>query len=80
MLNSILDAFVGSIVPTLPILIGSGIIKAVVLLLTQLGAVSADSPTIVTLSFVADAAYYFLPVYIGFFAAKNSMPLPHSVP
>ena len=70
-LNSILDAFVGSIVPTLPILIGSGIIKAVVLLLTQLGAVSADSPTIVTLSFVADAAYYFLPVYIGFFAAKK---------
>ena len=56
-LNSILDAFVGSIVPTLPILIGSGIIKAVVLLLPQLGAVSADSPTIVTLSFVADAAY-----------------------
>lgn len=42
-----------------------------VLLLTQLGAVSADSPTIVTLSFVADAAYYFLPVYIGFFAAKK---------
>lgn len=70
-LNSILDAFVGSIVPTLPILIGSGIIKAVVLLLTQLGAVSADSPTIVTLSFVADAAYYFLPVYTGFFAAKK---------
>lgn len=69
-LNSILDAFVGSIVPTLPILIGSGIIKAVVLLLTQLGAVSADSPTIVTLSFVADAAYYFLPVYIGFLPPK----------
>ena len=75
-LNSILDVFVGSIIPTLPILIGSGIIKAIVLLLTQLGVVTSDNATIVTLTFVADAAYYFLPVYVGFFTAKKFNATP----
>lgn len=70
-LNAVLDAFVGSIIPALPILTGSGIIKAIVLLLTQFNVMAADNPTIVTLTFVADAAFYFLPVYVGFFAAKK---------
>ena len=70
-LSSILDGIVGSIVPVLPILIASGILKAVVLILQQTGAVGAESPTVSTLSFVADSAFYFLPVFIGGFAAKK---------
>lgn len=70
-LAAIIDGIVGCMVPILPMLVASGILKAVVLIVQQLGIVGADSPTCVTLSFVADAAFYFLPVILGFFAAKK---------
>jgi Phosphotransferase system IIC components, glucose/maltose/N-acetylglucosamine-specific len=70
-LAAALEGIVGSIVPVLPILIASGILKAVVLVLQQTGLVGMESPTVNTLSFVADAAFYFLPVFIGGFAAKK---------
>lgn len=69
--NSIIDGVVGCVVPLIPMLIASGLIKAFVLILQQFGWVAADSPTVVVLSFVADAAFYFLPVIIGTFAAKK---------
>lgn len=70
-LASIVDGIVGCMVPILPMLIASGILKAIVLIVQQLGWVVADSPTCTTLSFVADAAFYFLPVILGGFAAKK---------
>lgn len=69
--DKIIDALVGSIVPTLPILIGSGIIQAFLLVFSKLGWIAASSPTYVTLEFVANAAFYFLPVYVASFAAKR---------
>lgn len=69
--NSILDGIVGCMIPILPILIASGILKAIVLLLTQFHLVTSDSVTIYTLSFVADSAFYFMPVIIAVFAAKK---------
>ena len=68
--NKIVDGIVGCMVPLLPILIGSGLIKAIIAIVVNLG-VSADTPTLVTLTFVADAAFYFMPVFIGGFAAKK---------
>lgn len=70
-LSSIVDGIVGCMVPILPMLVASGILKAIVLIIQQLGMVGADSPTCITLSFVADAAFYFLPVILGGFAAKK---------
>ena len=70
-INSVIDALVGCIVPILPILLGSGLIKAIVLICEQIGWLAADNPTMITLSWCADAAFYFMPVFIGFFAAKK---------
>lgn len=70
-LTSIIDGIVGCMIPILPMLIASGILKAIILLLIQFNIAAADSPTIFTLSFVADAAFYFMPVVIGVFAAKK---------
>lgn len=70
-LAAIVDGIVGCMVPILPMLIASGILKAIVLIVQQAGLVGADSPTCITLSFVADAAFYFLPVILGGFAAKK---------
>lgn len=68
---AVVDGIVGCMVPILPMLVASGILKAIVLIIQQLGFVSADSATCATLSFVADAAFYFLPVILGVFAAKK---------
>lgn len=69
-INKIIDGIVGCMIPLLPILIGSGLLQAIIAIAENLG-VSAESPTLVTLTFVANAAFYFMPVYLGGFAAKK---------
>ena len=71
MLSGIVDAIVACVIPLIPILIGSGVLQATVLIIQQFGWLPADSPTLVTINFVANAAFYFLPVFVGFFAAKK---------
>lgn len=71
MLTGIVDAIVACVIPLIPILIGSGVLQAIVLIIQQFGWLPADSPTLVTINFVANAAFYFLPVFVGFFAAKK---------
>ncbi len=70
-INTVFDAISGSIVPLTPLLIGAGFIKIVVLLLEQFGLLTTDMPTDVVLTFVGDAGFYFLPVFIGATAAKK---------
>ncbi len=70
-LEAVVDGIVSCMVPILPMLIASGIIKAIILLAQQSGLVGADSPSMTILSLVADAAFYFMPVLIGVFAAKK---------
>lgn len=70
-LLAIIDGIVGCMVPLLPMLIASGLIKAIILIGQQFGWLSAESVTVTVLSFVADSAFYFMPVIIGVFAAKK---------
>lgn len=69
--NAVFDAISGSITPIIPVFIGAGFIKIAVLLLTQFGLLTADNTTIQVLTFVGDAGFYFLPVFVGAFAAKK---------
>ena len=69
--SSIIDGIVACVVPLIPILIGSGILQAIVLIIKQFGWLPADSPTLTTIDFVANAAFYFMPVIVGFFAARK---------
>ena len=57
--------------PCIVALIGGEMLKVVLLLLTQVGLLSVESGSYVTLSFVSDAPFYFLPVMVGAFAAKK---------
>ena len=52
-LSAIVDGIVGCMVPILPMLVASGLLKAIVLIIQQFGLVGADSPTCITLTFVA---------------------------
>jgi PTS system beta-glucosides-specific IIC component len=76
--SAILDGITGSLAPNIPLLIGGGMIKVLVLLLSMAKILSPTSQTYTILSFVGDAAFYFLPVFIGATAAKKfntSVPL-----
>lgn len=70
-INAVFDAISGSITPIIPVFIAAGFVKIVVLLLTTFNLLPADNPTIQVLTFVGDAGFYFLPVFVGAFAAKK---------
>lgn len=74
--NSILGYISGSITPNMPVMIASGLISAVLALLTQIGVLQADSSTYTVWKSVADAVFYFLPALIAVSAARklNSSP------
>lgn len=70
-ISNVLTGIAGCVSPLLPILIGSGMLKVVIAMLTNLNIMSESAPTLVTLAFVADAAFYFLPVFVGATAARK---------
>lgn len=69
-LNAVIDGISGCITPLIPLLMGSGMIKVVLALAAQFGLPVTD-PTYVTLNFVSDAAFYFLPIAVGVTGAKK---------
>lgn len=68
---AVFDAISGCIIPIFPILIGGGLIRAILMLLLQIGIVDAENSTYIVLSFVSDAAFYFLPVFVGAAGARK---------
>lgn len=66
-----LDAITGCIAPIIPVMIACGMLKAVLQILTYTNILPADGSTYTVLSFVGDVGFYFLPVIIGYTAAKK---------
>lgn len=72
-ITTVFDAISGCIAPLIPVLIGAGFIKIILLLAEQFGLLAAGDPTHTVLTFVGDAGFYFLPVFIGATAPVNSV-------
>lgn len=70
-INAILDSIAGCVSPCVIALIGGGMLKVFLLLLVQAHLLTPESETYITISFVSDAPFYFLPVMIGATAAKK---------
>ena len=70
-ISNALNKLVDCIVPTLPIMIGVGMLKVLLILLGPdvLKILSVEQGTYRVLSFVADAGYYFMPIYVAVAAA-----------
>jgi PTS system beta-glucosides-specific IIC component len=64
-ISRISDTISGSFTPLIPILCGSGLLKAVIVILTMFGWLSAKSGTYHILSAASNAFFYFLPVMLG---------------
>lgn len=70
-LSNFLTGIAGCVIPLLPLLIGAGMLKVVITLFTNLHILPDTNASIVMLNMVADAAFYFLPVFVGATAAKK---------
>jgi len=69
--NKVLDMISGSMFPIVPAIAGGGMIKAVLALLSAFNIIAKSSQTYQFLNFMGDAPFYFLPVLLGFSAAKK---------
>ena len=76
--NRIVDVLSGSFVPLLPIIMAASFIKLLSTVLgpTMLGVISETSDLYTLFTFVGDAGFYFLPVFMGYTAAKKMGATP----
>lgn len=70
-LSAIVEVISGIFAPTLPVLIGCGMFKAVVSLLTNLGLMDSSSSFITVLSMMGDLIFYFFPFFLAVSAAHK---------
>lgn len=70
-LSAVLDVMSGIFTPLLPVLISSGMLKAVLTLLTAFHLVNTESSLYYFLTFVADASMCYLPVFAAYTSAKK---------
>lgn len=68
--NKVLSVITGSIAPVIPLLAGAGMGKVLLMILTMVGWLDKSGQTYYMLNFIFDAAFYFMPAFIGFSAAK----------
>lgn len=68
--SAVIDAITGCMTPMIPALTAAGMIKVILTLLTTFKVVSDHSSTYQVISFIGDAAFYFMPFLIAANAAK----------
>ncbi|RGL32265.1 PTS beta-glucoside transporter subunit EIIBCA [Paenibacillus polymyxa] len=64
-ISTIFEVISGSFSPLIPAMAGSGMLKALLTVLTLLGWMSATSDTYLILSAAGNAVFYFLPILLG---------------
>ena len=71
-INSLISTIIGVIAPIIPILIGTGLGKCLLMIVSMMGWANADtSMTYYIFNFVFDAGFTFLPVFVAVAAAKH---------
>ncbi|MGX8833604.1 beta-glucoside-specific PTS transporter subunit IIABC [Amedibacillus sp. YH-ame6] len=68
--SSILDAISGSIAPIIPVILGCGMVKILIIILDLMGVSSATS-TYRIVTIIGDVGYYFLPILLAYSASKK---------
>lgn len=71
--KAILNYLSGSMVPMIPVLLAAGLFKTIGVVLgpTMANVVSADSDIVTLMDMIYNAVFYFLPIYLGYNAAKQ---------
>lgn len=71
LVDRILKLISGAFSPLIPLLAGSGMIKAVLTLLAETNLLGYDSSTYLILSAAGNACFYFLPIFLGITLSKQ---------
>lgn len=70
-LDKLFEVISGIFTPIVPILMAAGMVGALLALLSGLNLVETTNPTYYTLNLIREAGFYFLPIYVGYTAAKK---------
>lgn len=70
-ISAVIETISGIFAPTLPVLIGCGMFKAIVSLLTNTHLMTSDNEFIMILSMIGDLIFYFFPFFLAVSAAKK---------
>lgn len=72
-INEVMGTLAGCMTPMIPVLLCMGIAKAIVAVLGPqlLGVLTESDSLYVLFTFVGDAGLYFIPIYVGYTAAKK---------
>ena len=73
----VIDTITGIFTPVLPAITAAGMIKAVLSICTAFGWLQTADPTYQVINFMADAAFYFLPILLANSAAKKFNTNPY---
>ena len=69
--DKVLKVISGAFSPLIPLMAGSGMIKALLTLFTTIGVMSDSSSTYLILSAAGNACFYFMPVFLGITISKQ---------
>ena len=69
--DKILKVISGAFSPLIPLMAGSGMIKALLTLFTTIGVMSDSSSTYLILSAAGNACFYFMPIFLGITISKQ---------
>lgn len=69
--SSTLDFISGSVLPVMPVFLAAGLVLALLNILVNFFGMSQTSGTYSVLSSIALSGFYFLPIFIGFYAATK---------
>ena len=70
-IGAVIETISGIFAPTLSVLIGCGMFKAIVSLVTNLGLLPGDSSFIIVMSMIGDLIFYFFPFFLAVSAARK---------
>ena len=69
--SSMIGVITGSMIPVIGLLAASGVLKGILSLLTQFDIVGAGTSTYKIIDAMSSSVFYFLPIIIGFTAARR---------
>ena len=69
--SSLIGVITGSMMPVIGLLAASGVLKGILTLLTIYKVVDESSSTFTIINAMGDAVFFFLPIFVGFTAARR---------
>lgn len=71
LISNVVETIAGCFSPVIPVLIGCGMVKSVLAILTTLNVISTTSGEYQVLSMIGDLLFYFFPFFLAVSAAKK---------